>query len=63
MLRDMRRAAGHEDDEATIAGMVEVLAAMFEGLASRSIRNPDLDRSVVVRLFQGALRDLLSQNP
>ncbi|MCK0506640.1 TetR/AcrR family transcriptional regulator [Aromatoleum anaerobium] len=62
-LRDMRRASGHDDDEATIAGMIEVLAAMFEGLASRSIRNPHLDRDVVVRLFQGALRDLLSQNP
>ncbi|CAI07210.1 transcriptional regulator, TetR family [Aromatoleum aromaticum EbN1] len=62
-LRDLRRAGGHDDDEATIAGMIEVLAAMFEGLASRSIRNPELDRSVVVRLFEGALRDLLSQNP
>ncbi|NMG77531.1 TetR/AcrR family transcriptional regulator [Aromatoleum diolicum] len=62
-LRDMRRAAGHEDDDATIAAMVEVLAAMFEGLLSRSIRNPDLDRTAVMRRFQGAVRDLLNQTP
>lgn len=62
-LRDMRRASGHQDDEATIAGMSEVLAAMFEGLLSRSIRNPDLDRRAVMRLFQGAVRDLLNQTP
>jgi len=62
-LRDMRSASGHQDDEATIAGMSEVLAAMFEGLLSRSIRNPDLDRRAVMRLFQGAVRDLLNQTP
>lgn len=62
-LRDMRRASGHEDDETTIAAMVEVLAAMFEGLMCRSIRNPALDRTTVVRLFQGAVRDLINQSP
>ena len=62
-LRDMRRASGHDDDETAIAGMVEVLAAMFEGLMCRSIRNPALDRTTVVRLFQGAVRDLINQSP
>ena len=60
-LSDMRRASGHEDDDATIAAMVEVLAAMFEGLMCRTIRNPEIDRATVKRLFQGAVRDLLEQ--
>jgi TetR/AcrR family transcriptional regulator, repressor for uid operon len=59
-LRDTRRASGYDDDDATIGGMVEVLCAMFEGLMIRRIRNPDLDPAPVVRLFQGALRDLLN---
>lgn len=60
-LRDMRQAAGHADDDATIDAMVEVLAAMFDGLLSRSIRNPDLDRVTVVRLFQEVVRNLLDR--
>lgn len=60
-LRDMRRAAGHADDDASIDAMVEVLAAMFEGLMLRSIRNPELDRDAVARSFQVVVRDLLDQ--
>jgi AcrR family transcriptional regulator len=60
-LRGIRKADGHDDDEATIAGMVEVLAAMFEGLMIRSIRNPQLDRAVVTRCFRNTVRDLLNQ--
>lgn len=59
-LREMRRESGHEDDDATIAGMVEVLSAMFQGLTIRRIRNPDLDRAVVMRVFQGAVRAVLN---
>lgn len=60
-LRDMRRANGHEDEDASIDAMVEVLAAMFEGLMLRSVRNPDLDRDAVARSFQVVVRDLLEQ--
>ena len=60
-LRDMRCASGHQDDDATIDAMVEVLAAMFEGLMCRTIRNPDIDRGIVMRLFQNAVRNLLEQ--
>lgn len=60
-LRDMRRASGYEDDDATIGGMVEVLAAMFEGLMCRAIRNPEIDKATVMRLFERAVRDLLEQ--
>ncbi|AYH44810.1 TetR/AcrR family transcriptional regulator [Azoarcus sp. DN11] len=60
-MRDMRRASGHQDDDQAIDAMVEVVIAMFEGLQIRAIRNPDLDRGMVSRLFQSTLRDLLDQ--
>ncbi|MDX9768565.1 MAG: TetR family transcriptional regulator [Ectothiorhodospiraceae bacterium] len=60
-IRNLRRATGHADSETDIAGMVEVLAAMFEGLMIRSIRNPGLDRDAVVRMFREVIGDLLSR--
>jgi AcrR family transcriptional regulator len=62
-IRTLRQAAGHQDSEATLAGMVEALAAMFEGLQIRAIRNPDLDRDAVVQTFRRLIHDLLSQTP
>ncbi len=62
-LRAVREASGHHDDDATLQALTEVMAAMFEGLLSRSIRNPDLDRDRVVRVFQTAMRDLMNQTP
>ncbi len=62
-LRAQRQAAGHQDSEATLAGMVEALAAMFEGLRIRIIRNPGLDRDVVVQMFRRMVHDLLTQTP
>jgi AcrR family transcriptional regulator len=60
-LRTLRRGAGHQDDDATLAGMVEALAAMFEGLRIRAIRNPGLDREAVVRMFRRMVHDLVTQ--
>lgn len=60
-VRSARRRAGHEDDEATIAGIVEVFSAMFGGLMLRSIRNPALDREMVTRLFKTAIQALLDE--
>lgn len=60
-IRALRLAAGHRDSEATLAGMVEALAAMFEGLQIRAIRNPDLDQQAVVRTFRLMIHDLLTQ--
>ncbi len=51
-LRSMRRARGHRDDDAALAGMAEVVAALFDGLTVRGIRNPGLDRDVVARLIR-----------
>jgi len=62
-IRTQRQAAGHQDSETTIAGMVEALAAMFEGLRIRTIRNPDLDQAAVVKVFRRMIHDLLSQTP
>lgn len=59
-LRIARRANGQSDDDDTIAGMTEVIAAMFEGLLVRAIRNPDLDRDMVARTFQAAIRGLVA---
>ncbi len=62
-IRALRVAAGHRDSEATLAGMVEALAAMFEGLQIRAIRNPNLDQEAVVQLFRRMMHDLFSQTP
>jgi len=60
-LRTHRQSTGHQNDEAAIAGMVEAIAAMFEGLKIRAIRNPDIDRDAVVQVFRRMLGDLLGQ--
>lgn len=60
-LRVLRRARGHDDDEHALSARVEVIAALFEGLMMRIIRNPALDREAVIRVFLSTLRDLLDQ--
>jgi len=60
-LRSLRRSAGHDDDEAAIAAMVEVIAVMFEGLQIRIVRNPDLDRERLTQQYQRMLGALLTQ--
>ncbi|MEW5837218.1 MAG: TetR/AcrR family transcriptional regulator [Pseudomonadota bacterium] len=60
-LRSLRRAAGHEDSETNIIGMGEVIAAMFEGLLIRVIRNPDIDKTLVTRMFRKVIHEMLSQ--
>lgn len=62
-IRTLRQAAGHQDSKATLAGMAEAISAMFEGLRIRAIRNPDIDRDVVVQMFRRMVGDLLSQAP
>ena len=62
-LRTLRQAEGHRDSEAALSGMVEALAAMFEGLRIRTVRNPELDRDALVRIFRRMVHDLLTQAP
>jgi hypothetical protein len=40
---------------------VEAIAAMFEGLRIRALRNPAIDRDAVVRVVRHMMRDPLSQ--
>ena len=58
-IRDVRQALGHTDDEEVLAGMVEVIAALFEGLLIRRVRNPSLAPELLVRIFQATLRNLM----
>jgi AcrR family transcriptional regulator len=51
-LRCLRHSRGHQDDDLAIAGMAEIIAALFDGLMVRSIRNPGLDREAAIRLVQ-----------
>jgi len=62
-VRLIRRSCGHDDDEVRIAGLTELLAAMFEGLMIRSIRNPDFDRMLTSAAFLRAIRDLIAETP
>lgn len=62
-IRTLRQTAGHRDSTATLAGMAEAIAAMFEGLRIRVIRNPDIDRDEVEKMFRRMVNDLLSQTP
>ncbi|PKO50087.1 MAG: TetR family transcriptional regulator [Betaproteobacteria bacterium HGW-Betaproteobacteria-21] len=61
-LRILRRANGQPDDDATITGMTEMIAAMFEGLLVRAIRNPELDRQTVITTFQRVIRMLVTDS-
>lgn len=60
-LRSVRRASGHEDGEEVIMAMVDAIAAMFEGLQIRVVRNPDLDRERLTQQYQRMLGALLTQ--
>lgn len=62
-LRALRRSCGHADDEPRIAGLCELIAAMFEGLMIRSIRNPGLDQQGVTEAFRRVIRELIAEVP
>jgi AcrR family transcriptional regulator len=59
-VRALRQANGHQDSEAAIACMAEVIAALMEGLMVRSIRNPCLDVPVVTAMVQHVIRGLMT---
>lgn len=61
-IRNIRRTAGRQDSEPAIAGMVELIAAMFEGLQIRAVRHPDIDQAQVVETYRHVLRDLLTRD-
>lgn len=57
-VRHVRRSLGHADSDADIDAQVETIAAMFEGLQIRSVRNPAADRAWVTRIYQQLLGEL-----
>ncbi|GHT82978.1 TetR family transcriptional regulator [Betaproteobacteria bacterium] len=59
-LRIARRAGGQHDDDAQLTAMTEVLGAIFDGLAIRAIRNPDLDRQQVVAMVEHVVRSVIA---
>jgi AcrR family transcriptional regulator len=59
-LRIARQMSGMHDDDATLTSMAEVLAAIFEGLSIRTIRNPGLDREALAAMVQRVIRWTIS---
>jgi AcrR family transcriptional regulator len=59
-LRFARQAGGNNDDEETLAAMVEIIASMFEGLMVRAIRNPSIDRERMVVMVQRVMRRIIT---
>ena len=60
-IRIVRQRAGHEDDEEAIAGMIEVVATLFEGLLLRTLRHPQLDHAQLTLQVQAAIENVLAQ--
>jgi len=59
-LRIARQAGGKHDDEETLAAMTEVIAAMFEGLMVRAIRNPNINRERMAVMIQRVMRRIIT---
>jgi AcrR family transcriptional regulator len=59
-LRLARLAGGRNDDEETFAAMVEIIAAMFEGLMVRAIRNPGINREHMAIVVQRVMRQIIN---
>ena len=60
MLRRCARASGVKLDAAAVRGRVQVLQCVVEGLAVRSIREPDLDRTALRAALEQCVRALLT---
>lgn len=58
-LRGTRRHFGHEDDAARLQSLDELIATLFDGLLVRAVRNPDVDREMVVRMFHEVILMLM----
>lgn len=58
-LKKGHAARGQHLSEPELAARFELIAAMFEGLSIRVIRNPNLDRAAVFRRFQEVFETVL----
>jgi AcrR family transcriptional regulator len=59
-LRIVRQAGGKHDDETTLIEMAEIVAAMFDGLMVRTIRNPMLDHQRMAAMVQRVMRRIIA---
>lgn len=62
-FRAARKTMGHDDDEQVITALTELIAAMFDGLAIRSIRNPDIDGAMLTGMFQRVISAVVAGAP
>ena len=58
-LRAIRQNFGHDDSDAEIAAMCELISALFEGLPVRCIANPDIDRTAIAQLVARFITDFV----
>lgn len=61
MIHGVRRSAGHAEGDGMAAALAEAIAALFEGLQIRAVRNPALDPQALVRVYRRVIQDLLNQ--
>jgi hypothetical protein len=60
LLRRYARSSGIRWDAASLRGRVQVLQCLVEGLAVRSIREPELDRATLKAALEQCIGALLS---
>ena len=58
-LRAIRQNFGHDDSDAEIAAMCELISALFEGLPVRCIANPDIDRTAIAQMVARFITDFV----
>lgn len=61
LIRKGRAARGLPIIDADLEGRFEILAATFEGLSARAIRNPSLNRETTRKMLQTVMRQLLEE--
>jgi AcrR family transcriptional regulator len=59
LAETMAKAKNCDPSSPELLAEVEVLIAMFEGLSTRAICNPDLDRDTVVKVMRRMIRHIL----
>lgn len=59
VVRALRKDLGHDDSDETIDALGDMIAILFDGIAVRGIKHPDMHRDELVSLFEKVLRFLI----
>jgi len=59
VVRALRKDLGHDDSDETIDTLGDMIATLFDGIAIRGIKHPDMHRDELVVLFEKVLRFLI----